>query len=91
MLRPLRGGDREGFGYRVLGKVNVAEDADQGGGAGAGLPSEYRVEGLGHPCRGRSSIGPSLAAAAVAARSSAASRSAASTIQKPPICSLVSA
>src|ERR1039458_2973619 len=76
-LRPLLGGDREGIRHRVLGKVDVAEDADQRGGAAAGFASEYSVEGLGHPCSGRTSIGPSLAAAAREARSSATSRSAA--------------
>ncbi len=76
-LRPLLGGDREGFCHCVLGEVDVAEDADQRGGAAAGFASEYSVEGVGHPCIGRTSIGPPLAAAALAATSSATSRSAA--------------
>ena len=90
-LRPLLGGDREGFRHGVLGEVDVAEDADQRGGAAAGLASEDSVEGVGHPCIGRTSIGPPLAAAPRAARWSATSRSAAWMIQKPPICSFVSA
>ena len=56
--RPLLGGDREGFRHRVLGEVDVAEDADQGGGAAAGFASEDGVEGRQSPCIGRTSIGP---------------------------------
>ena len=53
--------------------------------------AEDLVERVGHPCAGRTSTGPSQAAAALPAHSRAASRSVASMIQKPPICSLVSA
>src|SRR5947209_10941425 len=90
LLRPLLGRDREGFRHCVLGELDVAEDADQSGSAAPGLASKYRVESVSHPCIGRTSIGPSLAAAALAARSSATSRSAASMTQNPPICSFVS-
>src|SRR5674536_164630 len=76
---------------RVLGEVDVAEDTDQGGGAAAGFAPEDLVERVGHPCAGRTSTGPSQAAAALPAHSRAASRSVASMTQKPPICSLVSA
>ena len=31
------------FGHRVLGEVDVAEDADQGGGAAAGFAAEDLV------------------------------------------------
>ena len=42
--RPPLGGDRERLRDRVLGEVDVAEDADQGGGAAAGLAPEHDVE-----------------------------------------------
>jgi len=38
--RPLLGGDGERFRHRLLGEVDVAEDADQGGGAAAGLTAK---------------------------------------------------
>src|SRR5439155_10234622 len=76
--------------YRVLGEVDVAEDADQRGGAAAGLTMKDVGE-VRHQFVGRTSMGRSQAVAALAAQSRAASRSAASITQKPPICSLVSA
>src|ERR1035438_548363 len=82
---------RERFRHRVLGEVDVAEDADQRGGAAAGFAPEDLLQRVGHPWAGRTSTGPSQAAAALPAHSRALSRSAASMIQKPPICSLVSA
>src|SRR5205823_7004379 len=91
VLRPLLGRDGEGFGHRVLGEIDVAEDTDQRGGAPAGFSAEDGIEGFIHPSAGRTSTGPSQAAAALPAHASAASRSGASIIQKPPICSFVSA
>ena len=90
-LRPPLRRDGECLGHGVLGEVDVAEDADQGGRASAGFAPEDLVERVGHPWAGRTSTGPSHAAAALAAHSRAASRSTASIIQNPPICSFVSA
>ncbi len=87
----LAGGDGERFRHRLLGEVKIAEDADQRGGAAAGFAPEDVLERGAHPCIGRTSTGPSQAAAALPAHARAASRSVASMIQKPPICSLVSA
>ena len=56
-----------------------------------GFAPEDLVERVGHPWAGRTSTGPSHAAAPLAAHSNAASRSTASIIQNPPICSFVSA
>ena len=42
-LRPPLRRDGERFGHRVLGEVDVAEDADQGGGAAAGFAAEDLV------------------------------------------------
>src|SRR5437588_9974065 len=77
--------------HGVLGQVDVAEDADEPGGAAAALPAEDGVEGLGHPSAGRTSIGRSQAADALPAHSRAASKSGALMTQKPPICSFDSA
>ena len=88
---PLVGGNGECFRHRVLGEVDVAQDADEGGGAASDFAAEDLIEGAGHPWAGRTSTGPSQAAAAFPAHSRAASRSVTSIIQKPPICSLVSA
>ncbi len=47
--RPALSGDRERLSDRVLGEVDVAEDADQGGGAAARLTAEDLREVLSHP------------------------------------------
>ena len=43
LCRPLLGGDGERVGHRVLGEVDVAEDADQSGGAAAGFGAKDRA------------------------------------------------
>ena len=88
--RPLLGGHREGLRHRVLGQVDVAEDADQAGGAAPGLAAEGVDELVVHPWNGRTSTGSSHAKVPRFAQSSAVSRSGTSMIQKPPIISLVS-
>ena len=96
--------DRERLLDRLLGEVDVAEDADQGGDDPPVLPPEDRR------AIGSSRIRPSSARSArarpgtagprpapgrrsppLAAHASAASRSGALMTQKPPRCSLVSA
>ena len=47
--RPAFGGDRKCLGDRVLGEVDVAEDADQGGSATPDLAPEDGSEVLSHP------------------------------------------
>lgn len=88
---PLISGDGERFRDRILGQIDVAEDADQRGRAATGFPPEDRFELVTHPSAGRTSIGRSHAAVHLPAHSRAASRSGTSMIQKPPICSFVSA
>ena len=57
--RPLLGGDGERLRDRVLGEVDVAEDADQGGGAAAGLtPEDRRASVVSHPASGGPRPGP---------------------------------
>ena len=96
-LRPLRHGDGEGLLNRILGDVDVAEDADQRGDGAARTPrgtctrcqrslSSPARPGTGAPRRRRH-----MPPTPFFAQSRAASRSAASMTQKPPICSLVSA
>ena len=104
--QPVRGpplhGRREGVGHRLLGDVDVAEDADQDGHRAAVLRAEdaldlRRTLGIqaggqysGTSWNGRTSMGSVVARAALRAQPSAASRSGASTIQNPPMCSLPS-
>ena len=101
--RPPLEGDDERLLDRLLGDVDVAEEADQGGDRSAGLAAEdpldlggvhgRRSSGrLGSSWNGRTSTGPWQAAAGLGRPSSrAASRSGALMTQKPPICSLASA
>ena len=78
---------------RLLGDVDVAEDADQDGHRAAVLLAEDTLDV--HVSRVRRTGGPrsaaSMASAILPAHASAASRSGASMIVKPPTCSLPSA
>src|SRR5207302_9110459 len=97
---PGRGPPLHGRGERVLdrllGDVDVAEDADQDGHRAPVLLAEDTLDLRrrrlgGQPWNGRTSIGSVVARAALLAHASAASRSGASMIRSPPTCSLPSA
>lgn len=106
-LGPQPGGLDEGVLDRLLGAVDVAEEADQGGDDGPPLGAEDpREGGVRRACavgvrprgqstsswRGRTSTGPPWrASAALRAHSRAPSRSSHLMIQNPPRNSLVSA
>ena len=49
---PPLGGNREGLGDRVLGEIDVAEDADHRGGAATGFSPEHGIEVVTHPGTG---------------------------------------
>ncbi len=94
-LRPSFEGDDEGVLDRLLGEIDVAEEADQAGHRSPGFGTEDaldvdRAQDSGSSWKGRTSTGPAQAALPSAAHLRAASRSAASMTQKPPICSLAS-
>jgi hypothetical protein len=100
--RPAPDGDRERVLDRFLGDVDVAEDADQDRHGASVLLAEHtldvrnldaghaRDQPLGVSWNERTSIGRVVARANLPAHSSALSRSGASTIVKPPMCSLPS-
>ena len=100
-LRPALERDGEGVLDRLLGEVDVAEEADQGGDGAPALlrgrpvrPPPHSVpaaQDAGSSWKGRTSTGALAGDGALAAQLSAASRSATLMIQKPPSCSLVSA
>jgi len=58
VARPALGGDREGLLGSLLGEVEVAEEADQGGQDAAPLVAEGRFDQLGRSSTGRTSIAP---------------------------------
>src|SRR4051812_16256235 len=79
VARPALGGDRERLLSGLLGEVEVAEEADQGGEDASPLVAEGLVEGCYHSAIGRTSIAPPMRAAGIRAASAiAASRSSAS-------------
>src|ERR1700674_3985782 len=94
---------REGVLDRLLGNVDVAEDANQHGHRASVLFTEYTFNLRGRKglpasdqsslssWNGRTSIGRVTARASLRPQSSAASRSGALMMQIPPICSLPSA
>ena len=100
-------GDDERLLDRLLGDVDVAEEADQGGHGPAGLLPEdpgdlavshelgrsvtAAVSPRARPGRAAPRPGRGRPSVALAAHARAASRSAASMTQNPPSCSLVSA
>ena len=82
VARPAGGGDREGLLGGLLGELEVAEDADQGGQHAPPLVAEGLLERSYHSAMGRTSMAPPMLAAGIFAASSiAASRSAASKIR----------
>ncbi|MEA2298336.1 MAG: hypothetical protein QOF77_1272, partial [Solirubrobacteraceae bacterium] len=79
---PARGGHRERLLRGLLGEVEVAEEADQGGEDVPPLVAEDLVEDRYHSTIGRTSTAPPILAAGIwAANSMAASRSSASNIR----------
>ena len=79
VARPALRGDREGLLRGLLGEVEVAEEADQGGEDAPPLVAEDLLEDRYHSTIGRTSIAPPSRAAGIRAASSiAASRSSAS-------------
>ena len=96
VLRPPPRGHGEGVLDRLLGDVEVAEDAVQDGDGTAVLLTEDPLD-VGRACdqarseeSGRTSIGSVVAAAKRPAHSRAPSRSSAARIVNPPTCSLPS-
>ena len=82
VARPALGRDRERLLRGLLGEVEVAEEADQGGEDAAPLVAEGPLERRHHSTIGRTSIAPPRRAAGIRAASSiAASRSSASKMQ----------
>jgi hypothetical protein len=91
MARPALRGDREGLLNGFLGKVEIAEEADQAGEDAAPLVAKDPLEQRYLSTMGRTSIAPPIRAAGIrAAISSAASSSSASTTRYPPRCSFAS-
>jgi hypothetical protein len=77
--RPALGGDRERLLSGLLGQLEAAQEADQGGEDAAPFVSEDPVEVRRHSVTGRTSMAPPMRAAGIFdARSIAASRSSAS-------------
>ena len=82
LARPARGGDGERVLRGLLGEVEVAEEADQGGEDAAPLVAEDLVEDGYHSWIGRTSTAPPMRAAGTRpATSIAASRSSASKMK----------
>ena len=82
VARPALRGDREGLLGGLLGEVEVAEEADQGGQDAPPLVAEDLLEARYHSSIGRTSTAPPRRAAGMRAASSiAASRSSASKIR----------
>jgi hypothetical protein len=80
--RPAGGGDRERLLRGLLGELEVAEDADQGGHDAPPLVAEGLLERCYHSAIGRTSMAPPMLAAGIFAASSiAASRSSASKMR----------
>src|SRR5450755_1264021 len=102
LRRPPGHGCGEGLLDRLLGDVDVAEDADQRGHRAAVLgaehPGDLQVTGSGQAgyrpsprsVNGRTSVGSPVTCVNLRAHSSAASRSGALTTVNPPRCSLPS-
>jgi hypothetical protein len=100
--RPAPHGLGEGVLDRLLGQVDVADDADQDGDRAAVLAAEHRLDlggGQGgrvgaqsstSPWNGRTSIGRPAASASRRPQPSAASRSGALMMVNPAMCSLLS-